>query len=1254
MDKQLSTVTCSANEWIKEVRLLQRRHWSTWLTVWPFLILYAISVSLYTYPELVWDRVSYLVHQTYIDFFHAILFPIVLFLHVLLSLFTIWSVKFRALILFTEAPLNRLEDVTDVLVLTHTHKGESAIVPFVQESDDGHPAYFIFQQCKWKLQDGNVFVKPRFPTKQVFTHYVHWKGLTTEADRDRQQDVFGLNKMEVIIPEFQDLLVDHALAPFFVFQMFCVLLWCLDEYWYYSLFTGVMMVGMECTTVFQRIRNMRTLRDMAEVPVRDITVLRGSKEVTIRTDELLPMEVIVVPSNVPCPVDAILIKGTCVVNESTLTGESTPQLKEAPDESDIQLEIKKHARHMLFSGTQILLSTGPKDDTQSTARRGNALAVVLKTGFETKQGKLLRTILHSQGRVSENSGEAFGFIGVLVVFALAASGHLLKTGLADPNRSRWKLFLSCVQIITSVVPPELPMELSLAVNTTLLALTKLKVFCTEPFRIPFAGMVDTCCFDKTGTLTTDEMLFGGVDMVDGKGLLNTLKTVPRFAEMVLASCHSLICLEDGVLAGDEMEKAATGAFGYRMEDEDNVVYDPPPKKEEAAAGAAVRSTETAPKKRNDVDMKRNFKIIARFPFMASLRRMACIVSAYDGKYVVVKGSPESIAALCEDAPPNLVKTAEETSAQGYRVIALAYRRLTPEEGASKAKINDLKREAVERDLHFAGLSIYVCPLKRDAAETIKNLSGGSHRCVIITGDSVQTAISVGRDVAMLQCTRQLVPTGAGQGGDETIAWVDAATGKVEAASKEAIIRNTFARTRAVTAPRDGQWDLCVNAETLTPQMLQEVVRDYNEQVTIWARCTPTQKEDIVTDLKLKGHVVMMAGDGTNDVGALKQAHAGIAVLNSASVAPQNNGNDGLQVVGPQPHNESDVPSDLMVPPNFKFTEVGPAPPQTAPFMEQMRHKLAEAKRKTEIAKITAWNKQLKAAANTKKDVAPPPPPLGAAGNSDFLMDSLFNTDDEGIGGAPMIKLGDASIAAPFTCRSKALTSVCDIIRLGRSTLVTTHMMYKILALNCLNSAYSMSVLHTDGVKLGEKQMILSGMILSVCFLCMSRSKPLTHLCPQRPVTHVFHPYMVCTVFFQFALHLYCMIQTSKMVSAVDRDSVLEMKTNYDSGDFKPTLLNSTMFLMTTLMNGTIFAVNYRGEPFMQSITRNRPMFIALVILVLVVFCFASEADSELNEMFEIVAFPSEEFRSRFMRLLALDGIGSMIIEQACLMLFTDY
>lgn len=163
-----------------------------------------------------------------------------------------------------------------------------------------------------------------------------------------------------------------------------------------------------------------------------------------------------------------------------------------------------------------------------------------------------------------------------------------------------KLLLDCILIITSVVPPELPMELSLAVNASLVALSKYgkgnifprtasshvrcatAIFCTEPFRIPYAGRVDVCCFDKTGTITAENLVVEGVAGVEyvlqvfssyifslvpspqDKMKLVGVQEASRDTILCLAASHALVRLDDGTIVGDPMEKTTLDALGWQL------------------------------------------------------------------------------------------------------------------------------------------------------------------------------------------------------------------------------------------------------------------------------------------------------------------------------------------------------------------------------------------------------------------------------------------------------------------------------------------------------------------------------------------------------------------------------------------------------------------------------------------------------------------------------------------------------------------
>jgi cation-transporting ATPase 13A1 len=272
----------------------------------------------------------------------------------------------------------------------------------------------------------------------------------------------------------------------------------------------------------------------------------------------------------------------------------------------------------------------------------------------------------------------------------------------------------------------------------------------------------------------------------------------------------------------------------------------------------------------------------------------------------------------------------------------------------------------------------------------------------------------------------------------------------------------------------------------------------------------------------------------------------------------------------------------------------------------------------------------------------------AAGWADKFTSSMMENelDDSE---PPTIKLGDASVAAPFTSKLANVVSIPNIIRQGRCTLVATIQMYKILALNCLISAYSLSVIYLSGIKFGDGQVTISGMLMSVCFLSISRAKPVEALSRERPQPNILNAYILGSVLGQFAIHCATLIYLSNFVY-----SIVPPSDEPDlEGEFEPSLLNSAVYLMQLIQQVSTFAINYQGRPFRESIRENRGMFWGLVACSFVAFAGSTEFLPELNEKLRLVPFTSE-FKWTLTSLMIIDYCGCWVVEQVFKRAFSDF
>lgn len=147
--------------------------------------------------------------------------------------------------------------------------------------------FCLYEDVKTINKGDSQFRRLDFPSTGTLQSYLQTQGIASNDELLRARGKWGRNDFELPMPKFAELLKEQLVAPFFVFQFFCMLLWCLDEYMYYSLLTLLMLVIFECTVVKQRQQNMDTLLHMRRPP-QPCLVFRLGRWVQVSSDELVP------------------------------------------------------------------------------------------------------------------------------------------------------------------------------------------------------------------------------------------------------------------------------------------------------------------------------------------------------------------------------------------------------------------------------------------------------------------------------------------------------------------------------------------------------------------------------------------------------------------------------------------------------------------------------------------------------------------------------------------------------------------------------------------------------------------------------------------------------------------------------------------------------------------------------------------------------------------------------------------------------
>ena len=532
--------------------------------------------------------------------------------------------------------------------------------------------------------------------------------------------------------------------------------------------------------VYQESKAEKAIEALQEMSAATSKVLRDGKLQSVPSEDLVVGDVVIIEAGDAVPADARIIENASLkIEEAALTGESVPVSKFMEliclkdDEKDVPLGDRKN---MMYMG--------------STVVYGRGKAVVTATGMDTEMGKIADALTQAsegqtplQIKLSQLSHILTKL--VLVICALVFAVQLIRAGGLDFELVL-NSFMVAVSLAVAAIPEGLAAVVTVVLSIGVTNMSKRNAIIRKLTAVETLGCAQIICSDKTGTLTQNKMTV--VDSFCGD-------------EEHLATAMALCC-------------------DAQMDDEGNVTGEP-------TEAALVVWADKLGLKKNDLQVK--MVRVAEAPFDSGRKMMSTVHKMEKGFVQFTKGAPDVIISKCDFYLENgkmipMTKEYEEKILVANKEMAdKALRVLACAERIWDKQPTDFEPEDLEQKLCFTGLAGMIDPVRPEVKDAIVECNGAGIRAIMITGDHVDTACAIAKELGILK-------------------------------------DGTYALTGA----------------KLNEMSDEEFEKEFRN-ISVYARVQPEHKTRIVNAWRNAGYVTAMTGDGVNDAPSIKSADIGVGM-----------------------------------------------------------------------------------------------------------------------------------------------------------------------------------------------------------------------------------------------------------------------------------------------------------------------------------------------------------------------------------------